>query len=322
MVVTSSDGPTQERGALPSGVTITTLHGHRPGPIVSLLGGVHGDEDEGVLAVLRILDELRTSELTGTIRAVATASPVAWAARSRVNPLDGENLARCFPGTGGEGPTPQLAADITRNLITGADLLIDLHSAGMRYRMPLVCGFVDSVEAADRSRRAAETFGTPLIWAHTDPSPGRSLSVAAELGVPAIYAECSGGGGIRHDELDTYVSGVLAVLADLHMLPNTRHTGDRKEPRWVYGCGDLDVGMQAKRDGLFASTVDAGDIVNVGDEIGRCYDYQGHLLEVVRAPRPGMVMFLRRQARTLAEDVLFVLADLTSRQEYSWHPKG
>ncbi|MPY80933.1 MAG: hypothetical protein GEV04_21350 [Actinophytocola sp.] len=313
--MTSPGMPTQERIALPSGVTITTLRGSRPGPTVSLLGGVHGDEDEGVLAVLRVLDELRASELTGTVHAVAAASPVAWAAHSRVSPLDGENLARCFPGTGGEGPTHHLAADITRHLINGADLLIDLHSAGMRYRMPLMCGFVSDVEAADRSCRAAEAFGTPLIWAHTDPVPGRSLSVAAELGVPAVYAECSGGGGIRQDELDTYVSGVLAVLADVGMLPDHGRLHKRKEPRWVYGSGDLDSGMQAKCDGLFVSAVDAGDIVDVDDEIGRCYDYQGHLLDVVRAPRQGMVMFLRRQARTLAHDVLFVLADLTPRQE-------
>lgn len=307
--------PTQERIALPSGVTVTTLRGRQPGPVVSLLGGVHGDEDEGVLAVLRVLDELRASELAGTVHAVAPANPAAWAAQTRMSPLDGENLARCFPGTDGEGPTHRLAADITTHLIEGADLLIDLHSAGMRYRMPMMCGFVNDVETADRSRRAAEAFGTPLIWAHTDPAPGRSLSVAAELGLPAIYAECSGGGSIRRNELETYVSGVLSALADLGMLPKTRHRGDRTEPRWVYGAGDLDAGMKAKRDGLFVSAVNAGDLVNIDDEIGRCYDYQGHELEIVRAPRSGMVMFLRRQARTLADDVLFVLADLTPQRE-------
>lgn len=307
--------PTEERIALPSGATATTLRGRQPGPTVSLLGGVHGDEDEGVLAVLRVLHQLREFELTGTVSAVAPANPAAWAAQSRLSPLDGENLARCFPGTGGEGPTHQLASDITEHLIEGADLLIDLHSAGTSYRMPLMCGFVARVEAADRSRRAAEAFGAPLIWAHDATAPGRSLSVAAEFGVPAIYAECSGGGSIRREELDTYVSGVLTVLADLGILAGAvRHT-DRKEPRWVYGAGDLDAGMQAKRDGLFVSAVNAGDTVDVDDEIGRCYDYHGRLLEIVRAPRPGMVMFLRRQARTRTDDVLFALADLTPRQE-------
>lgn len=309
-----SGAPTEERVALTSGVTVTTLRGRQPGPVVSLLGGVHGDEDEGVLAVLRVLDELRGSDLIGTVNTVAMANPVAWAAQSRVSPLDGRNLARCFPGTEGAGPTHQAAADITASLIEGADLLIDLHSAGLRYRMPLLCGFVGDVEGADRSRRAAEAFGAPLIWAHAQVSPGRSLSVAAELGVPAIYAECSGGGSIRGHELDTYVSGVLAVLADLGMIPGAPRVS-WAEPRWVSGSGDLDVGMQTKHDGFFVSSVDGGDVVDIDDEIGRCFDYGGRLIETVRAPRRGVVMFLRRQARTRTDDVLFVLADLDIPQE-------
>lgn len=307
--------PSRELIALSSGATITTMRGRQPGPSVALLGGVHGDEDEGVLAVLRVLDELRDAELTGTVNAVAIANPAAWAAQSRVSPLDGGNLARCFPGAGESGPTSALAADITAHLIEGADLVIDLHSAGVRYRMPLLCGFVSDVAGADRSRRAAEAFSPPLIWKHTNAAPGRSLSVAADLGVPAIYAECAGGGSIRHRELDAYVSGVLSVLADLGMLPTGYRAGGPDAPRWVFGAGDLDAGMQSKRDGLFASTVNAGDVVALDDEIGRCYDYQGCLVEIVRAPRRGVVMFLRRQARTQVDDVLFVLADLDEPQQ-------
>lgn len=312
--MTLTDAPIEERVALPSGVTVTILRGRKPGPSVSLLGGVHGDEDEGVLAVLRVLNELCGSELAGTVNAVAMANPAAWAAQNRMSPLDGENLARCFPGSDA-GPTHQLAADIATHLIEHADLLIDLHSAGLRYRMPLLCGFVSGVDAADRSRRAAEAFGAPLVWSHGTVAPGRSLSVAAERGVPAIYAECSGGGSIRQHELDVYVSGVLAVLADLGMLPGGGRTNAPGEPRWVYGSGDLDTGMQTKRDGFFVTSVDAGDTVDANDEIGRCYDYHGRLLETVRAPRRGVVMFLRRQARIRTDDVLFVLADLDAGLE-------
>lgn len=312
--MTRSGMPTRERIALPSGVTVTTLRGRQPGPTVSVLGGVHGDEDEGVLAVLRILDELATSELTGTVNAVPVANPAAWAAHSRTSPLDDGNLARCFPGAEGAGPTEQVADDITTHVIDGADLLIDLHSAGLRYRMPMLSGFVDDVPGADRSRRAAEAFGAPLIWAHPDAGSGRSLSIAAELGVPAIYAECSGGGSIRQRELDVYVSGVLSVLADLSMVPETYRTNRSTAPRWVHGSGDLDTGKQSKHDGFFVNTARTGGVVNVNDEIGRLYDYHGRLVDIVRAPRQGVVMFLRRQARTRVDDVLFVLADLNDEQ--------
>ncbi len=306
--------PARERIALPSGVTVTKLRGRQPGPTVSVLGGVHGDEDEGVLAVLRVLDELATSELTGTVNAVPVANPTAWAAHSRTSPLDDGNLARCFPGAEGTGPTEQVADDITTHVIDGVDLLIDLHSAGLRYRMPLLSGFVSDVPGTDHSRRAAEAFGAPLIWAHPDAGSGRSLSIAAELGVPAIYAESSGGGSIRQRELDVYVSGVLSVLADLAMVPETYRTNRSAAPRWVYGSGDLDTGKQSKHDGFFVNTARAGDVVDVNDEIGLLYDYHGRLVDTVRAPRQGVVMFLRRQARTRADDVLFVLADLNDER--------
>lgn len=43
----------------------------------------------------------------------------------------------------------------------------------------------------------ARAFGLPLIWG-TDPTlPGRSLSVARDANVPAIYAEYLGGGRLN-----------------------------------------------------------------------------------------------------------------------------
>ncbi|MTD59003.1 succinylglutamate desuccinylase/aspartoacylase family protein [Amycolatopsis pithecellobii] len=288
---------------------MTTVHGDKPGPTVALLGGVHGDEDEGVLAVRRLLTLLVHEDLAGRVRAVAPANPAAWAAGTRTSPSDEGNLARCFPGDHGS-PTGVLAGALTSALIDGADLLIDLHSAGAAYHMPLFCGLVGNAPGAEGSRRAAEAFGAPLVWAHPDVPPGRSLTVAAKRGIPALYAECSGGGGIRSDELDTYVTGVLSVLAEFGALP-AQHRRSAPRMRWVHGGGDLDCGGQAERNGLFATVAAVGQDVAEGDEIGRMYGYEGGLLEVVRAPRRGVVMFLRRRARTRVGDVLFALAEQT-----------
>jgi predicted deacylase len=286
------------------------LKGAQPGLTLALLGGVHGDEDEGVLAVKRVLNELAQTPMTGTIRAVAPANPVAWAAFSRTNPLDNANLARCFPGDEKGGPTSALAAAITARVIRGADFLVDLHSAGVRYAMPQFCGFVRNTSASAVSQRAAEVFGTPLIWAHASSGPGRSLSVAAEGNIPALYAECGGGGGIRSTDLDTFVNGVINVMVELSMLPQTCRRQSAAKARWVFGSGDLDDGAQSGHHGLFVAAVEAGALVEADAEIGRVYDYEGVLLESVRAPRSGIVMFLRRQGRVREADVLFVLGRL------------
>ena len=291
------------------GAVLTTLRGVVPGPTLALLGGVHGDEDEGVLAVRRLVDELQDAPLTGTVRAVAPANPAAWAAASRNGPLDDRNLARCFPGDPSGGPTSAVAAGITAEVIDGADLLIDLHSAGGRYRMPLFCGFALTGDA-EGSERAARAFGAPLLWVHDGVSPGRSLSVAAERGIPAIYAECSGGGSIRRHELEAYILGVQGVMAAFGMLPSSFALSGRPRPRRVFDGGDLDDGVTSSHDGFFVSTVAPGVVVEKDEEVGRLYAYGGSLADIVRTPAAGLVMFLRRQARTRIGDVLFALARL------------
>lgn len=305
----SEQQTTYSRKVLPGGPILTQVQGARTGPVLALLGGVHGDEDEGVLAVLRVLQELEQRPLRGTLRAVAPANPLAWAAQSRTTPLDGRNLARCFPGDVDGGPTPMLAAGISKEVITGADLLIDLHSAGIRSSLPLFCGYSVTALAED-SEQAAIAFGAPIIWRHPDPAPGRSLSVAAAQGIPAIYAECTGGGSIRSFELDTYVHGVLRVMTTLGMLPESVGQPEPAKARRVYGNGNLDEGNQSRHDGFFVSAVRPGTVVQDGAEIGRVYDYQGRLLETFRASTQGMLMLLRRQARVQAGEVLFVLANL------------
>jgi len=309
--LTKPERPTLQRSVLASDVVLTTVCGSEPGPTLALLGGVHGDEEEGVLAVRRILLELMDLPLRGTIRAVAPAHPVAWAARSRTSPIDGGNLARCFPGDATGSPTQLLAAEITAEVITGADILLDLHSAGANYFCPLLCGYTSGAAVGEAAARAAHAFGAPLVWAHPDVFvPGRSLSAAQTLGIPGIYAECSGGSGITTQDLEAYIRGSLSVMAELNMLPSSFRVIGDTSLRVVYGSGDLDQGAQSPQDGLFVATTTAGAIVRAGDEVGKLYHYDGRLITSIVSPQVGMVMFLRRKARTQRDEILFALADL------------
>ena len=58
------------------------------------------------------------------------------------------------------------------------------------------------------------------------------------------------------------------------------------------------------------ATATAGAIVLAGEEVGRLYDYDGRLITAIVSPQDGMVMFLRRKARTERDEILFALADL------------
>ncbi|WP_158542911.1 succinylglutamate desuccinylase/aspartoacylase family protein [Phytoactinopolyspora halophila] len=298
-------------------VVLTAISGPEPGPTLAVLGGVHGDEDEGVLAVQRVTKEVSAQPQRlrrGTILAIARANPSGWAAQDRHSPVDGSNLARSFPGSPDDGPTAAIASAITTDVLAESDALIDLHSAGLRYRMPLMVGYCEDTSEHKRSRELAEAFAVPTIWVHPTGAAGRSLSAAAQLGVPAIYAECSGGGSIRAHELDAYTRGVFNVMTHLGMSSDTLDMPTRP-PRWVRGDGDLDDGFQATHHGFFVSSAAVGEFTAANSEIGRFYDFDGNFLHYVNAHADGVLMFLRRQARTQAGDVLFVLAQPSDMHE-------
>lgn len=289
-------------------LTVVTMAGRTSGPRVALLGGVHGDEEEGVLAVQRLVMALPSLLHAGEVVAVPVANPSAFAAATRESPLDGQDLARVFPGRRDGTNTERLAHRIDTDVIAKSDLVIDLHSAGRSFEAPLMCGYCDNGrDFDDASRAAAIAFAAPYVWAHLGrPNPGRSTTAAYDRAIPSIYAESPGGGRLHDQHVDTYVTGVLRVLASLGMV-------DPLPPRqptlaWIGGHGDIDTATHAVHHGRFVSNVVPGDLVESSTVIGTLVDDSGTVVDTVRAGSSGTVYFVRRTARVRIGDLLYGLA--------------
>ncbi len=287
---------------------IESIKGKNDGPTVAILGGVHGDEFEGVLAARRIIGLLQKSLTCGTIRYAAPAHPVAWNASTRESPIDGLNLARVFPGNDLGKPTEQIAAHLTENLIKGSDLLIDLHSAGKNFDMALLCGYLDSdPELSAKSASFAKIFHAPYTWTHSGPpSPGRSISTAESFGIPSIYIEGRGGGQVRASDLQTYVDGVLRILHSLSMVDSApRGEGASIS---VSGDGNTDEGIISSAAGYFSTVAEVGSKVMRGELLGEVLNDNGLLIESIYAPSDGIVMLMRRGTRVAQGDTLSIIA--------------
>lgn len=286
---------------------IVEIVGARPGPVLSLLGGVHGDELEGVLAARRVAGLLDRAALRGTVRIAAPAHPAAWAADSRESPRDGLNLARVFPGDPDGRPTERVAAVLTERLIAGSDLLIDLHSAGKGFDMPLLAGYhAGPGPVCDRSAAAARAFGAPFLWQHPERSSGRSLSAASDLGIPSLYVEGRGGGQVRHEDLTTYVGGVLRVLQHLGMVDQAPPAGPSVVVR---GDGNTDGGLEADAAGYAVTATEVGREVAAGDVLAEIVDEHGATVSALRSPQDGVVMLLRRRSRVAVGDTVAIVAE-------------
>src|SRR5262249_36312899 len=132
---------------------------------------------------------------------------------------DGRDLARSCPGRP-DGSVTERIAHALSGLIRAADFYMDLHTGGTRLCVLPMAGYTlhRDPDVLAAQRRMARAFGLPIIWG-TDPNlDGRTLSVARDAGVPAIYAEYHGGGSCDPAGIDAYVRGCLSVLADRGMV--------------------------------------------------------------------------------------------------------
>ncbi|MGI9500321.1 MAG: deacylase, partial [Geminicoccaceae bacterium] len=98
------------------------------GPKVLLMAGNHGDEYEGELTLLKLIQRLEPENMRGTITILPAVNlPAVMAARRR-SPFDDGNLNRAFPGNPKGTPTERIAYFIETDLVPRHDILFDLHS--------------------------------------------------------------------------------------------------------------------------------------------------------------------------------------------------
>jgi predicted deacylase len=107
---------------------VKVLAGRGARPVFVLIAGIHGDEAEGILALLDLWQAIDPRDLCGRMDIVPVANPPAFAAGRRTSPIDDLDLNRVFPGRRDGSITQQLAHVLFHRLVAGADLLLTLHS--------------------------------------------------------------------------------------------------------------------------------------------------------------------------------------------------
>jgi uncharacterized protein len=263
--------------------------GRQSGPRIVITAGIHGDEYEGPRAIAELLRTLDVRELVGIVIAVPVAHPPAFAVGSRTSPIDGLNLARVFPGDPKGTTTQRIAHVLLHQVVEGADLLVDLHSGGVRYHFAQLAGFYPFLPGpgALLARRATLAMGFPYLWA-IPANPGVLSYTAASRGIPSVGAEVSGMGGCLEDDVALYREGLRAVLAMMGMLPGVAAaTSDESVAVWQ---GDW---LLSSAGGQFRPHVLLGQDVRQGDLLASILDPFGSVLDEVRAVEGGRVLALR-----------------------------
>ena len=287
------------------------IRGVNDGPHLLITGGVHGDEFEPMAALRRLITHLDPSDLRGRLTLVPVANEAAYLRGDRTAD-DGLDLARTCPGDP-EGSLTQRTAHALSELIRNADYYIDLHSGGTAMSVLPLVGYmlVPESDVRDSQRRMAHAFNLPLIWGTDAGLEGRTLSVARDSGVPAIYAEYQGSGRCDPAGVEAYVEGCLNVLAELGMLHRDppasrveRVVDDVRE-----NAGHMQIRNPAPVTGFFEPQVKLGDRVRAGQPLGTVADVLGENLISVPADETGLVIVLRTFSRIRQGDPVAVVLE-------------
>jgi predicted deacylase len=282
---------------------VLLVRGRNAGKTLVVFAGVHGDEYEGVRAILDLYEELDPGTMSGDFLAISVANPPAFWAASRTSPLDEKNLARVFPGHPAAAPTDAIAHVLGSALIARADFFLDLHSAGVKLLMPTMVGY-DANDA--RTREAAMIFGTSVLWAHSYIPPGRTISFAREHNIPWLYTEARGAGRIHPDDLRLFKQGIRNLLQHLSILPGI--PPQQRIEIHLDGGGNIDESLLATRRGILIPEVEFLQSVTKGETLGRLVNLHGETLEVVQAPRDGVVALIRQCITVETGDPMFLVA--------------
>jgi predicted deacylase len=295
-----------ELGVRASGATLPVVlwRGARPGRTLGITAGVHGDEFEGIRALLELESELDPAQMNGDVLAVPVANPPAFWSATRLSPLDEVNLARAFPGDAQGSPSYVIAYYLAHAIIRHADFYLDLHSAGVKLQMPRMVGY----DATDpRSQEAAFLFGAPVVWGHPTTPPGRTISFASSQNIPWLYTEAAGAGRIDPEDLRVFRQGILRLMRHLGILSGSISPVPVEVQ--LYGDGNLEQSMQATQPGFLLTAVHMLQNVAAGQELGRTVTLHGNPVEIFRAPAAGVVALIHAFPRVESGELMFLITE-------------
>jgi len=201
-------------------------------------------------------------------------------------PMDGKNLNRQFPGDVEGTASEQLAYWLTLNVFKQADYYVDLHGGDLNEALVPFTVFQKAGDKTTnaRSLELARVFGIKYLIGSD--IKGSTISTAAALGIPGILAESGGQGIWEPHHIQVLSDGLDRVMLHLGMVEYTT-----TKPSETIVMNQF-VWMWSKHNGCYYPEVHVGDMVTIGQPIGRVADFEGKTLQSIQAPVSGAVLFV------------------------------
>src|SRR6056297_480458 len=243
---------------------VRVIRGEKPGPVLLISGGLHGDEINGIEIVRRMLVKNILKPESGSVIAIPLMNVYGFIQNVRGVP-DGKDINRSFPGSKSGSLANLVAYNIMKEIIPKIDYGIDFHTGGAsRSNFPQIRCTFDVAENIE----LAKVFSPPVIL-HSKLIEKSFRKAAYKKGKQILVFETGESLRIDNTGIEEAIKGTQRLMKHLGMIqnaPEPQKTEIFEKSSWV----------RAKIAGLFHPKVNLGDNISKRQLLGRITDPYGN----------------------------------------------
>ncbi len=261
------------------------------GPTLLFVGGNHGDEYEGPIALTKLARGLEPEQITGRLILLPALNLPAVLAATRVSPIDQINMNRAFPGDPMGTPTLMVADYVARYILPLCDAVIDLHSGGKTLNFVPFVGMhvLSDSQLMARTRAALLAFGAPLSLIIEELDTVGMLDTAVEdMGRVFLFTELGGAGSATPGTVALAERGLMNMLRHFGLMEGEPEAS----PTRFMHSPDASHFVIADDSGVLEMLVELGTEVEEGQPVAQIHDVQkpGHDPVTYQAERTGLLI--------------------------------
>lgn len=260
------------------GIPVIISRSKKPGPVMLLMAGLHGDELNGVEIVRRILEAGLHRPERGSIVVIPILNVFGFNNFDRE--VNGKDVNRSFPGSKNGSLASQVAYTLMKTIIPIIDFGLDFHTGGKaRTNFPQIRITQDDLNNVT----LAEAFNPPFII-HSPFIKGSLRYAAAKVGKRIIVFEGGESMRIDQDVVEEGIRGYKCLIKKMKLSPSLKvKRGSRlyiEKMKWLRAPGS----------GIFVSEVASGQKIKADDLLGHIKSPLGEYSIEMRSPADGYIV--------------------------------
>lgn len=293
------------RGELPSPITV--IHGAKPGPVLCLIAGIHGDELNGIEVARRIGDEVDATRLSGTLVVAPIVNVFGFTRNNRYLP-DRRDLNRHFPGSRSGSIASRMAHGFFNDVVRRCDALVDFHTGSFqRSNLPQIRADLTNPEVLEFTRG----FGNTLVL-HSPGTRGMLRLAAVGTGIPAVTFEVGAPHFLEEVHIAPAADAIRSLMHRMAMLKSREHAGTTADTTPIYEDSRW---VRTNAGGFLFSVVQLGQTVKPGEALGYVVDPITSRRSEILAPFPGRILGMSLNQQVLPGYAAFHIGKLSSEQQ-------